>query len=150
MNTNRWLVHVSGVSALGIALVAFPMLAQDTSKDDKTKTTDSQSQSDNTRENKKHRGMTADRTSSASDRELTQKIRKAITDDKSLSSKAHNVKILAKDGMVTLKGPVSTEEEKKTIESKATEIAGSGKVANEITIAPAKGTKSHTDTSKSK
>src|ERR1700740_1673019 len=52
------------------------------------------------------------------DRELTQQIRKAIVSDKSLSSQAHNVKILTKDGMVTLKGQVQTDEENKAIEEK--------------------------------
>jgi len=41
-----------------------------------------------------------------------QKIRKAVMDDKSLSTSAHNVKIIAQDGKVTLKGPVKTDEEK--------------------------------------
>jgi osmotically-inducible protein OsmY len=70
------------------------------------------------------------------DREITQKIRQAIVEDKSLSTYAHNVKIITSGGMVTLKGPVRSEEEKRAIEEKATQIAGSGKVMNEIDIAP--------------
>jgi len=82
---------------------------------------------------------TADsQTMTATDRELAAKVRKAITSDKTLSTYAHNVKVIAKDGMVTLKGPVRTEEEKSAIEAKATEVAGAGKVTNEITIAPKK------------
>lgn len=69
------------------------------------------------------------------DRELTQKIRKAVVSDKSLSVTAHNVKIISQDGMVTLRGNVKTDEEKKAIEQKATEIAGAGKVSNELTVA---------------
>ena len=68
------------------------------------------------------------------DRELTQQIRKAIVSDKSLSSQAHNVKILTKDGAVTLKGQVKTEEEKKAIEDKAAGVAGAGKVTSELTV----------------
>lgn len=60
-------------------------------------------------------------------------------DDKSLSTYAHNVKIISQDGQVTLKGPVRTEEEKKSVEAKAVEVAGAGRVINQITIAPAKG-----------
>ena len=67
-----------------------------------------------------------------------QKIRKSVVDDKSLSTYAHNVKIIAKDGKVTLKGPVQSEEEKKSIEQKATDVAGSGNVTNEITIKAAR------------
>ena len=62
-------------------------------------------------------------------------------DDKTLSTYAHNVKVIAQDGQVTLKGPVRTEDEKKTVEAKATEVAGAGHVINQISIAPAKGSK---------
>ena len=65
-----------------------------------------------------------------------QKIRKAVMDDKSLSTYAHNVKIIAQDGKVTLKGPVRSEEEKQTIEKLATDVAGAGNVTDQITIKP--------------
>jgi osmotically-inducible protein OsmY len=72
----------------------------------------------------------------ANDREIMQKIRKAVMDDKSLSSYAHNVKIISQDGKVTLRGPVRSAEEKQNIEQKATDIAGVGNVTNELTIKP--------------
>ena len=75
----------------------------------------------------------------ASDRELAQKIRRAVVADKTLSTYAHNVKIVAQNGQVTLKGPVRTDDEKKSVEAKATEVAGAGRVTNDITIAPTKG-----------
>jgi hyperosmotically inducible protein len=62
------------------------------------------------------------------------KIRRAVVADKSLSTYAHNVKIISESGKVTLKGPVHTEDEKKAIEAKATEVAGAGNVTNEITV----------------
>lgn len=40
----------------------------------------------------------------------TAKIRKAITADKTLSTYAHNVKIITLNGTVTLKGPVTSDE----------------------------------------
>jgi hyperosmotically inducible periplasmic protein len=70
------------------------------------------------------------------DREITQKIRQAVVDHKSLSTYAHNVKIITVGGMVTLKGPVRSEEEKRIIEEKAAQIAGKGKIKSEIDIAP--------------
>jgi osmotically-inducible protein OsmY len=104
-----------------------------------------QTPADNTKVNKQDRAkgaVTADQQKeSAADRELTQKIRKAIMADKSLSSYAHNVKIVTQDGQVTLKGPVRSEEEKATVQAKATEVAGADRVTNQITIAPAKPTK---------
>jgi hyperosmotically inducible protein len=99
---------------------------------------------DNTKVNKaeKQSGVTADQgKNNSADRELMQKIRQSIMADKSLSTYAHNVKIIAQNGQVTLKGPVRSEAEKSTIEQKATEIAGAGKVTNEITIKPPKAKK---------
>jgi osmotically-inducible protein OsmY len=68
------------------------------------------------------------------DRDLTQKIRKAVVADKTLSVAAHNVHIGAQDGAVTLTGTVKSEDEKKAVEDKATEIAGTGKVTSELTV----------------
>ena len=104
-----------------------------------------QTPADNTKVNKQDRAkgaVTADQQKeTAADRDLTQKIRKSVMDDKTLSSYAHNVKIITQGGQVTLKGPVRTEEEKRTVEAKAAELAGADHVVNEITIAPAKPTK---------
>jgi osmotically-inducible protein OsmY len=101
--------------------------------------------SDNTKSNQRDRSAkepTADQgKNNASDRDLMQKIRKSLTDDSSLSTYAHNVKIVAQNGKVTLKGPVRTEEEKRTVEQKATDVAGAGNVVNEITIKPEKNKK---------
>src|SRR5688572_29086005 len=46
------------------------------------------------------------------DRELTANIRKALVDNEKLSTYAHNVKVVSRDGMVTVKGPVRSEQEK--------------------------------------
>jgi len=93
---------------------------------------------DNTKTNQRDRAKsepTADQAkNTVSDRDLMQKIRKSIVDDKSLSTYAHNVKIISQNGKVTLKGPVRSEEEKNAVEQKAAEIAGAGNVTNEITI----------------
>lgn len=72
---------------------------------------------------------------SKADRQLTAKIRRAVVSDKTLSVEAHNVHITAQDGAVTLTGTVKSEDEKKAIEDKATELAGSGKVTNNLTVA---------------
>lgn len=71
---------------------------------------------------------------SKADRSLTKNIRKAIVSDHSLSTEAHNVHISAQNGAVTLSGPVKSEDEKKAVEDKATQIAGEGKVTNELTV----------------
>jgi len=97
---------------------------------------------DNTKVNQRDRAAgakTADQAKeNVSDRDLMQKIRKSIMDDKDLSTYAHNVKVIAVDGKVTLKGPVRSAEEKQSVEQKATAVAGSGNVTDEMTIKPAK------------
>jgi hypothetical protein len=103
---------------------------------------------DNTKVNKRDRSKaepTADQgKNNVSDRDIMQKIRKSVVDDKSLSTNAHNVKIIAQGGKVTLKGPVQSEEEKKTIEQKATDVAGAGNVTNELTVKAAREKKTKT------
>lgn len=93
---------------------------------------------DNTKVNKRDRKKsepTADQAKNGkSDREIMASIRRSIVADKSLSTYAHNIKIVAQHGKVTLKGPVHTADEKKAIESKANEVAGDGNVTNQITV----------------
>jgi hyperosmotically inducible periplasmic protein len=100
------------------------------------------SSADNTKVNERDRkknALTADQQKeNRSDRDITQQIRQAIMKDKSLSTYAHNVKIITQNGQVTLKGPVRSEDEKKTVEAKATEVAGESNVISELDIKPKK------------
>ena len=102
----------------------------------------SQVPADNTKVNQRDRNQnepTAEQQKeNTNDRQLMAQIRRAIVKDKALSTTAHNVKIIPQNGSVTLKGPVKSEEEKQAIESKAREIAGTGKVNSELQVAPGK------------
>src|ERR1700730_1694425 len=94
---------------------------------------------DNTKVNKGDGGKTAvtadQQKMNASDRTLTQKIRKSIMADKSLSTYAHNPKVISQNGTVTLKGPVKSDEEKKAVVAKAVEVAGSAdKVTDQVSV----------------
>jgi hyperosmotically inducible periplasmic protein len=95
---------------------------------------------DNTKMNQRDRSLdkpTAEQQKeNRSDREITKQIRQSIMKDKSLSTYAHNVKIIAQNGQVTLKGPVRSEDEKRAIETKAAEVAGQDKVSSELNIKP--------------
>src|SRR5580658_6460904 len=97
---------------------------------------------DNTKVNQRDQNAnqpTADQQrNKTSDRDMTQQIRKAIVKDKSLSTYAHNVKIITQNGQVTLKGPVRSDDEKRAVEAKATEIAGAGNVNDELNVKPAR------------
>ena len=79
--------------------------------------------------------VTADQQhSGAADRDTTAKIRRSIVSDKSLSTYGHNVKIVTKNGAVTLKGPVHSDAEKQNIESKAAAVVGQDKVTDQLTV----------------
>jgi osmotically-inducible protein OsmY len=127
----KFLVFVAAPAVLGTALMAGPLPRQD-----------AQPAPDNTKTNKRDRDKsspTADRQKmNATDRDLAKRTRSAIMEDKSLSTYAHNIKIVAQDGKVTLKGPVRSDEEKSAIEAKATEVAGAGNVINQLEVAPPK------------
>jgi hyperosmotically inducible periplasmic protein len=71
-----------------------------------------------------------------SDTDITQQIRQAIMKDKSLSTYAHNVKIITQNGQVTLKGPVRSDDEKRAVEATATQIAGQNNVTSELAVKP--------------
>jgi osmotically-inducible protein OsmY len=68
------------------------------------------------------------------DLDLTQRIRKAVMDDDALSFKAKNVKIITRDGQVTLRGEVKTAAEKDSIYKCAVSAAGVGKVQNQLEV----------------
>jgi osmotically-inducible protein OsmY len=89
---------------------------------------------DNSNQNK-NQAQTADtQANSKSDRLTTQKVRKAITADKTLSTYAHNVKIITTDGAVTLKGPVQSEDEKQKVASEAASVVSPDKITNELAV----------------
>lgn len=93
---------------------------------------------DNTTVNTRDRDTnepTADQAkNNASDRELMQKIRQSVMADKSLSTYAHNIKIIAEHGKVTLKGLVHSEAERINIKNKAVVIAGEDYVTDDMSI----------------
>jgi osmotically-inducible protein OsmY len=96
-------------------------------------------QPDNTKVNERDRNAgeaTADQQkTNATDQEMTKKIRQSVMADKSLSTYAHNIKIISQNGTVTLKGPVKSDDEKKSLVAKAIAVAGSAdKVTDQISI----------------
>ncbi len=65
---------------------------------------------------------------------ITASIRKAVMGDKSLSFTAKNVKIITTGTKVTLRGPVSTDQERSTIGTRATQTAGVTEVDNQLEV----------------
>jgi len=123
----RFLALIVSVSAMGV------IWAQ------QEPATSGQQPADNTKTNQRDRNQnepTADQQKeNTSDRLLAQQVRRALVKDKSLSTYAHNIKVIAQNGVVTLKGPVHSDEEKQAVESKAAEAAGGpDKIKSEIDV----------------
>jgi len=120
------------ILALGIScvLLGAGAYAQDPATD--------HTKADNTKVNKRDRNKgepTADQQKEkSSDRNLAKNVRRAIVKDKSLSTYAHNVKVIVQNGTVTLKGPVHSADESKAVEAKAVEVAGASNVKNELSV----------------
>jgi hyperosmotically inducible periplasmic protein len=77
----------------------------------------------------------SDQSSRKADVSLTRRIRRAITADKALSTTAKNIKIITVDGVVTLRGPVKSDQEREKIAATAQQIAGVKQVDNHLEVA---------------
>jgi osmotically-inducible protein OsmY len=133
-------MKTSHALCLTVALgIASPMAAF--AADPSTKGEAAEHAPDNTGRNVRDRGDTltsGDQSEAKSDRTLTQKIRQAVVADKSLSMTAHNVKIITANGVVTLRGPVKSDEERQRVAAKAEQLAGAGNVKNYLEVAAKK------------
>ena len=93
---------------------------------------------DNTAVNKRDRAEEAltpgDQGNSPADRELTQRIRKAINQNDQLSTTAKNVKIITLNGKVTLRGPVNSDTERAQIDALAKAAAGAATLDNQLEV----------------
>jgi len=93
---------------------------------------------DNTKKNERDKSdqtkTPGDQAENEADRNITQEIRKGVVGAKSLSQTAKNVKIITKDGVVTLRGPVNSEDEKSEIATLAQNAPGVKRVDNQLEI----------------
>ena len=93
---------------------------------------------DNTGVNVRDRGSATEtpqtQPNAEADRKLLAAVRRAVVSDKSLSTSGHNVKIVVKGGVVTLRGPVKSDEEKTSIQKLAQQVAGVTSVENQLDV----------------
>ena len=93
---------------------------------------------DNTGRNQRDRSgdtLTAgDQNNTDSDRELTRRIRRALTTNDQFSVDAKNIKIITSNGKVTLRGPVKSAEEQQAIVTTAQSVAGNAQVDNQLEV----------------
>ena len=116
MLMKRTLLVLACLSTVSLAAMA---------ADDKTKP-------DNTAINERDRSRetqtSGDQSNSSADLKTTQAIRQALMKDSELSTTAKNIKIIANDGQVTLRGPVKNAQEKAKIDQLARSAAGGAKI----------------------
>lgn len=97
---------------------------------------------DNTKVNKRDAAKDAvtseTQSNKKADLDLIRNIRRDITNDKEMSTYAKNIKIISRDGAVTLRGPVKSSSEKQRIDAIAKKAAGDAKVDNQLEITPDK------------
>jgi hyperosmotically inducible protein len=95
---------------------------------------DSASKPDNSAQNANQNQTAQNQSNAQSDREITAKVRRAIIADKDLSIYAHNVKIITRNGTVTLKGPVKSDDEKQKVESDAAGVVARGSLVDNLSV----------------
>ena len=88
----------------------------------------------NTRDKSQNTLTPFDQPNNAADLKLAAAARKALVDDKSLSVMAHNVKLVASNGSVTLRGPVQTDAEKAKVGQIVAKVGGVAKVDNQSDV----------------
>lgn len=125
------LMVAAGALALPIAYTQ-PAFAAD--ERDHDKAVDADNTGKNARDAEGHTLTPMDQGESEADRTITQNIRKAVVDHDTLSTNAKNVKIITQNGVVTLRGPVKSPEEKAAIASVAQKTGGVKRVDNQIEI----------------
>ena len=93
---------------------------------------------ENTERNVRDKGNTTltpeDQKETKKDIKITAHIRKIVVRNKSLSIEAQNAKIITRSGVVTLRGPVASEAESKTLQKIAKKTRGVVKVDNQLEI----------------
>jgi hyperosmotically inducible periplasmic protein len=109
---------------------------------DRSKTDDRKDEkptaADNTEKNERDKAgalTPGDQGESESDRTITQKVRQGVVGHDGLSTNATNVKIITRDSVVTLRGPVESQKEKTTVETIARQVEGVKRVENQLEIA---------------
>jgi osmotically-inducible protein OsmY len=94
---------------------------------------------DNTEKNERDREPAAltpgDQGESEADRTVTQRVRQEVIKQDTLSTSAKNVKIITLNGVVTLRGPVKTAEERSDIARIAQSVGGVSRVDNQLEVA---------------
>ena len=93
---------------------------------------------DNTAKNQRDRSSqtktSGDQSNGPADLKITAAIRRALMKDGGLSMTAKNIKIITAGGLITLRGPVKTAEEKTKIDQLAKSAAPGAKIDDQLEV----------------
>jgi hyperosmotically inducible periplasmic protein len=113
------------LSLVCVSVFALSAVAQETNPDNSAR---------NERDRSGETKTSGDQSNSSADTKITADIRRAIVKDSSLTMTAKNVKIITAGGVVTLRGPVTSAEEKTKIEQLAAAAASGTRIDNQLEI----------------
>jgi hyperosmotically inducible protein len=122
-NIRTMILSAGACVALNLGVTAFTATAQDSS-----------AKPDNSAQNAGQVQTAQNQSNAQADRDTTAKIRKALIADKDLSMYAHNIKIITRNGTVTLKGPVKSDDEKQKVESDAASVVSRNSLMDQLTV----------------
>ena len=118
---------------LTLSLMAFAMLGVSNPINANAQSP-AQTAPDNSAQNKNQATTADQQTNAKSDRMMAAQVRKAIIADKSLSTYAHNVKVVVLNGNVTLTGPVKSDDEKQKVATDTASVVSASNIANQLTV----------------
>ena len=119
----RILLALLSITAFGLTALA---------ADDKTALPDNAAK--NQRDRSSQTKTSGDQSNSPADLKITAAIRRTLMKDGGLSMTAKNIKIITADGLVTLRGPVKTAEEKTKIDQLAKSAATGAQIDDQLEV----------------
>lgn len=128
------LTVVAALAYAGSTLAVEPTKTDAVSTSQEVKSTDKNNSGINKRDKNSATLTPENQPNNTTDRNLLASVRAAVTNDASLSTDAHNVKILVTDNVVTLRGPVESEAEKTKIGKLANKVKGVSTVHNDLEV----------------
>ncbi len=131
----RMLMGIAAALAMGLAarpVAATPL--QLAAEHKATEAKDADDSGRNVRDRDKNALTPMEQGGSKGDRTITQDIRKQIVNDDALSVNAKNVKVITVDGVVTLRGPVKSQDEKTKVADIARRASGVKRVDDQLEV----------------
>jgi len=126
---------VAGMLAAGSFMVPFASAETQSQKNQEAERFPADNSGKNVRDSDARRVTAGSQKMSGPDMEVLANIRRNIIAQPDLSVNGRNVKVIVESGVVTLRGPVKSEEESRSIENATKEAASSYKIVNQLEAA---------------